>query len=173
MSLSQAEYRDPIIKKLIEMLESDGPTELVNKYIYGDVLAPPKSQLPVVSVAKDGINVASDGTMQDRHTIPIVMAVIVDWTRDLNESFDLTRGTNQLWEYFEKRNANYSVAEKTLIYALRKNQKLDNNLFISINDDGLNADYGLGIEKRGSNIFSVEGIIRFNLELTQQKPNLY
>lgn len=173
MSLSTAEERDPIIEKLIEMLEANGPTALVNKYIQGDVLAPPKSELPIVSIAKDGTNVRSDGTMQDVHTISIVLAVIEDWTKDLNESFDLTRGTNALWRYFEKRNANYSVAEKTLIYALRANQKLDNNLFISINDNGLEADYGLGIEKRGSNIFSVEGIIRFNIELTQQKPNLY
>lgn len=173
MSLSNAEYRDSIVKKLIDMLEADGPSELVNKYIYGDVLAPPKSELPIVSIAKDGLQIVSDGTMQDRHVLSIVMAVIVDWTADLNTSFDLTRGTNKLYELFEGRDSEYRIKANTLSYALRKNQKLDNNLFISVNDNGLNVDYGLGIEKRGSNIFSVEGIARFNLELTQKKPNLY
>ncbi len=168
-----AEYRDPILKALIDMLEADGPPELVGHYVYGDVLAQPKSELPVVSVARDGTTILSDGTMQDRHVQPIVIAVIYDWTRDLNESYDLTRGTNKLYEYIEARDPDYKLKTTTLAYALRKNQKLADNLFISINDNGLQIDYGLGVEKRGTNIFSVEGILRFNVESTQQKPNLY
>ena len=167
------EYRDPILEALIVMLEAEGPTELQTHYVYGDVLAPAKTMLPVVSVAREGTTIKSDGTMQDVHVTPIVMAVIYDWTTDLDQSFDLTRGTTALYRLIEERNADYSVKIGSLAYALRKNQKLDDNLFISINDDGLRIDYGLGWEKRGSNIFSVEGILRFNLELTQQKPNLY
>ena len=168
-----AEYRDPILKALIDMLEADGPADLVGHYVYGDVLAQPKSDLPVVSVARDGTTILSDGTMQDRHVQPIVVSVIYDWTRDLNESFDLTRGTNKLYEYIEARDDTFTLKTKTLAYALRKNQKLGDNLFISINDNGLLVDYGLGIEKRGANIFSVEGILRFNIESTQPKAHLY
>ncbi len=171
--MSLSEYRDPILKALIDMLEADGPADLVNHYIYGDTLAPPKEALPIVSVARDGTRILSDGTMQDRHVTAIVMAVIVDYTADLNTSFDLTRGTQKLYEYIEARDTSRNLKTKTLAYALRKNQKLGDNLFISVNDDGLLIDYGLGIEKRGSNIFSVEGILRFNVESTQQKPNLY
>lgn len=167
------EYRDPILKALIDKLEAEGPPELVGHYIYGDTLAPNKSDLPVVSVARDGTNVVSDGTMLDRHVQPIVIALIVDWTVDLDQSFDLTRGTNKLYRLVEERNADFSLKEKTLAYVLRKNQKLADNLFISIRDTGLMIDYGLGVEKRGDNIFSAEGIIRFNIESTQQKPGLY
>lgn len=167
------EYRDPILKTLIDMLEADGPADLVGHYIYGDTLAQPKELLPVVSVARDATTVLSDGTMQDRHVQPIVIAIIYDWTRDLNESYDLTKGTNKLYEYIEARDNEFKLKVKTMAYALRKNQKLGDNLFISINDNGLQIDYGLGVEKRGTNIFSVEGIIRFNVESTQQKPNLY
>lgn len=167
------EYRDPILKALIDMLESDGPSELRGHYIYGDTLAPPKSSLPVVSVARNNTNIRSDGTMQDRHIQPITIAIIYDWTRDLDQSFDLTRGSNALYRLVEERDTDFSIKAGSLAYALRKNQKLGDNLFISINDEGLDIDYGLGVEKRGSNIFSVEGIIRFNLESTQQKPNLY
>lgn len=170
---SLSEYRDPILKALIDMLEADGPSELVGHYIYGDTLAPAKSALPIVSVARDGTRIVSDGTMLDRHITSIVMAVIVDYTTDLNTSFDLSRGTSQLYEFIEARDTNRDLKTKTLSYALRKNQKLGENLFISILDDGLLVDYGLGIEKRGSNIFSVEGILRFNVESTQRKPNLY
>jgi hypothetical protein len=170
---SLSEYRDPILKAIIDMLEADGPRELVGHYIYGDTLAPAKSALPVVSVARDGTRILSDGTMQDRHVTSIVMAVIVDYTTDLNTSFDLSRGTSQLYELIEARDENRDLKTNTLSFALRKNQKLNENLFISILDDGLMIDYGLGIEKRGSNIFSVEGILRFNVESTQKKPNLY
>lgn len=171
--MSLSEYRDPILKAVIDMLESEGPAKLVNHYIYGDTLAPAKSALPVVSVARDGTRILSDGTMQDRHVTSIVMAVIVDYTTDLNTSFDLSRGTSELYELIEARDTNRDLKANTLAYALRKNQKLGDNLFISVNDDGLLIDYGLGIEKRGSNIFSVEGILRFNVESTQRKPNLY
>lgn len=167
------EYRDPILEALIVMLEAEGPEELVGHYIYGDVLAPAKSMLPVVSVARQGTNIQSDGTMQDVHVTEIVVAVIYDWTTDLDQSFDLVRGSTALYKLIEERNADYSVKDNTLVYALRDNQKLDDNLFISIRDGGLSVDYGLGWEKRGDNIFSVEGILRFNVELTQPKPNLY
>lgn len=171
--MALVEYRDPILKELIGMLEAEGPEELVGHYQYGDVLAPAKTLLPVVSVARDGTTVRSDGTMQDVHVTSIVMAVIYDWTIDLNQSFDLTRGTNALYRLIEERNTDYSVKTGTLSYALRKNQKLADNLYISIRDEGLRIDYGLGFEKRGANIFSVEGILRFNIELTQKKPGLY
>lgn len=167
------EYKDPILKELIDMLEAEGPEELVGHYIYGDVLMPAKTMLPCVSVARQGTVIQSDGTMQDVHVTSIVMAVIYDWTTDLDQSFDLIRGTTGLYKLVEERNADYSVKARTLSYALRDNQKLADNLFISIRDGGLMVDYGLGWEKRGDNIFSVEGILRFNIELTQPKPNLY
>ena len=75
--MSLSEYRDPILRAIIDMLEADGPRELVGHYIYGDTLAPPKSALPIVSVARDGTRVLSDGTMLDRHVTSIVMAVML------------------------------------------------------------------------------------------------
>jgi len=173
------EYRDPILKELIDMLEREGPEELKGHYVYGDVLAPNKSELPVVSIARDGTTIQSDGTMQDVHTTSIVMAIIYDWTTDLDQSFDLVRGSNGLYRLIEEREDDITsqeylaVKKGSLSYALRTNQKLADNLFISIRDGGLRIDYGLGWEKRGSNIFSVEGILRFNIELTQKKSNLY
>lgn len=173
------EYRDPILKEIITMLEAEGPEELVGHYVYGDTMAPAKDQLPIVSVARQDTVVRSDGSMQDVHITSIVMAVIVDWTDDLDQSFDVSTGTNKLYEFMEKReedpaSLNYLAAkEGTLTYAIRKNQKLADNLFISIRDDGLRIGYGIGWEKRGASIFSVEGVMRFNIELTQPKPEYY
>ena len=171
--MALSEYRDPILKAIIDMLELDGPEELKKHYVYGDTLAPPRSALPVISVARDGTRIVSDGSMQDRHITAIVMAIIVDYTTDFNTSFDLTKGTNKLYELVEARDTALKLKTKTIAYALRKNQKLGDNMFISVNDEGLAIDYGLGVEKRGANIFSVEAILRFNIENTQKKPNLY
>ncbi len=167
------EYRDPIIKALITMFEADGPAELIGHYYYGDTLAPNKSDLPVVAIARDGTQVVSDGTMLDRVVHSFTMSVIYDWTKDLDQSFDLVRGSTALYRLYQEMDDNFTIKQKTLIYALRKNQKLGDNLFISINDNGLLVDYGIGVEKRGDSIFSVEGIVRFNVESTQQKANLY
>lgn len=167
------EYRDPVLKKLIDMLEKDGPEELKGHYIYGDTLYPNQSDLPVVSVMRSATSVKSDGTMQDVHRSGIEMAIIIDATEDYDKSFDLTRGTTRLYELIELRNDDYSASEGTIVHALRSNQKLDDNLFISIRDDGLNVTYASGWEKRGHNIFSVEAILKFEIELTQPKPNLF
>ncbi len=165
--------RDPLLQAVIDMLEAQGPPELVGHYIQGDTMAPNRSALPVVSVARNGTTIASDGTMQDEHVTPIIIAIIIDWTQDLDQSYDLVRGTTTLYRLIEARNADFSLKERSMAYALRKNQKLADNLFISIKDSGLEIDYGLGVEKRGANIWSTEGIIRFNLNLTQKKPGLY
>lgn len=173
------EYRDPILEALITMLEEHGPQELKGRYIYGDTMAPPKEELPVVSVAREDTLVQSDSNMQDTHRTAIVMAVIVDWTEQLNQSYDLTTGTAKLYELMEMRETDknsplyFAVKPGTLVHAIRKNQKLADNLFISIRDDGLRVDYGLGWEKRGDNIFSTEGLLRFNIELSQPKPEYY
>lgn len=171
--MSLQEYRDPIIAKLITMFEADGPAELVGHYMYGDVLAPNKNDLPVVSIARDGTQIVSDGTMQDRVIHSFTMAVIYDWTQDLDQSFDLVRGSTALYRLFQEMDDNNTIKTGTLTYALRKNQNLGDNLFISINDSGVLVDYGLGFGKRGDSIYSVEGIVRFNVESCQQKANLY
>jgi len=167
------EYRDPILTALIEFLEENGPEELKGHYIQGDSLAPNKNDLPVVSVARQNTVVRSDGTMQDVHITSIFMAIIYDWTTDLDQSFDLVRGTTGLYRLMEERDDNFYAKPGTLVHALRDGQKLADNLFISVNDDGLRLDYGMGWEKRGDNIFSVEGVLRFNIELTQPKPEYY
>jgi hypothetical protein len=166
------EYRDPILQKLIDMFEEHGPEELKGHYIQGDVLYPNQSDLPVVSVMRDMTNAKSDGTMQDVHRSAIEIAIIVDATADYDMSFDLTRGTTTLYRLVEERDDTYAVKEGSMLHALRASQKLDNNLFISIKDDGVSIDYASGWEKRGHNIFSVEGILRFEIELTQPKPNM-
>lgn len=168
------EYRDPVIGKLIEMLEQYGPAELRGHYVYGDVLAPNKNDLPVVSISFDDTVIESDGTMQDTHTKSIYMAIIYDWTTDLDQSFDLSRGTTGLYKLIEQRDDSYRVVPNSIAYVLRKYQKLDDNVFIAINNDrSLRIDYALGTDKRGINIFSIEGILRFNIEVTQPKPQYY
>lgn len=167
------DYRDPILQKLIDVFEAEGPASLRGHYIQGDVLYTPRREMPLVSVAREETDISSDSTMTDNHVMPIVVELIIDWAADENRSFDLVRGTTQLYELIEGRSEDYRLKADTLSYVIRNNDKLDPNLFISIKSGSLRISYGRGWEKRGTNIFSVEGILRFDLEFTQPKPKYY
>lgn len=166
------EYVDPVVAKLIEKFNDEGPSELANKYYYGDVLLVPKEDLPIVTVAKDATRIGGVSNREDAHTIPLVINVIVDWTRDLDQSFNLQAGLQQLYKLCEERESDYTLKTETLAYVLRKYQKLDTNLWLAIGaDQTVDIDYGLGIERRGPNIFSVEAVIRLNAVLHIAKPS--
>lgn len=167
-----AEYRDSVITKLIEALEAAGPEELVGRYRYGDVLLPPKEELPICAVIKDNTVVSPASNMEDEHQMQLVLNILYDWSRDLSQSFDLTAGSNSLYDYIEGRDDSYQLKEKTLLRVLRSKVKLDNNLFLALGQNQrVEIDYGMGIEKRGSGIFSIEAMVRFTARLHIAKPS--
>ena len=97
------EYRDPIIDKLIEKLEAEGPDQLNGKYYNGDVLLVPKSELPICSIAKDTTQVGPASNMEDDHYMPMVLNVLYDYTSDLDQSSDLVAGVTGLYKMMEGR----------------------------------------------------------------------
>ncbi len=107
-------YKDPIIAKLIETFEPLGPSELVGKYYNGDVLLSPKSDMPLAYFAKDSTGVVSADNMEDQHLMPMVLNVIYDYTRDLNESYEIVAGASSLYEIMEGRNDDYSLKDNSL-----------------------------------------------------------
>lgn len=158
-----AKYTDPIVDKLIEKLDASGPVELRKKYFKGDVWIPPQSQLPICSIAKSGLVVTPASNTQDNHEMELVLNVIWKYTRELNSSFNLTSASNALYEVVEGRNADYTLKSDTILAILRDNQRLDDNLFLAVGrSQRIQVEYGLGIERRGRNIFSVEAVVRVN-----------
>lgn len=165
------EYRDPIIEKLIEKLNAEGPSMLNGKYEHGDTLRAPVEDLPKATISKDLTRMMPASNMEDDQFMPMVINVIYNATRDYTQSSDLQAGLTTLYGICEGRNSDYTLKEDTLAYVLRKYQKLDNNLFISIGqNEELSINYGMGIERRGPGIFSVEAVLRFNVRFIQMRP---
>lgn len=170
------EYKDPVIAKIIEVLKANGPSAIKSWY-YGDVLVVPKSELPVVSIAKASTQIMTADTGNDDHQMPMVLTVIYDYTRSLDRSFDLSGGTQDLYDIVEGRgddtNKPYKLNTDSIAYVLRNNINLDptNKLWLSVGqNEGLVINYGLGIERRGPGIFSIEANIRFTARLHQTRP---
>jgi hypothetical protein len=161
-----AEYKDPIIAKLIEKFEAEGPTELRGHYFHGDILLVPKREMPAVSIAKDETRIYPASNMEDEHYMPLVINVIYDWTKDLDQSSELAAGVTGLYKLVEERDSDYQLVSNSLAYVLRKYQTLDDDVWISVGpNEQLQINYGLGIERRGPGIFSVEAVIRCSVKI--------
>ncbi len=162
-------YYDPIIKKVIEMLEAGGPTKLHGRYMNGDVLLPNKSDLPICYITKDQVSAAPANTMEDEHLQLLVATVILDFTQDLNEASNIVAGVPDLWQMVEARDDDYQLLTDTLLYQLRNSQQLDDKMWIGVGSP-VQINYGMGIERRGPGIFSIEATIRFTVRLHLPRP---
>ena len=158
--MAQKVYRDPIIAKVIEKLNAEGPAELKNRYYFGDLIMPAKSIMPFCSVAIDTQAINSADSQEDLNAIPLVLTVVVATTKEI-KSFDLATASNKLYELFAARQeADYSLRPDSIAYVLRKYAQLDGKLFNSINDQPMSIDFGIGVGRRGPGIFSAEGSLR-------------
>jgi hypothetical protein len=173
-----SEYRDPIIQKIIDVLEPLGPSRLVGRYVNGDVLLPNESELPMCYIAKDTTVSQPADNMEDEHLQSIVATVIYSANESLNGLYDQVAGTPELYEMMEGRTDDYLLKHDTLLYFATKNQQLDDKLWIGVGNQsgGNNAvavNYGLGVNRRGPNIFSVEATMRFTVRLHLPNPEYY
>ena len=167
-------YKDPVIQKLIDALDEFGPAELKGKYHHGDVIVPAKSDLPMVTIARDRTRITQASDLEDDNIMPLVINVLYDYTQDLTNDFDVQAGLTSLWELMEKRNAtNYALEEQTIAHVLRSQQQLDTKLWLAVGPNQvLDIDYGLGVERRGPGIFSVESVVRISARVHSPRPGV-
>ena len=167
-------FRDPVIQKLIDTLNTEGPDELRGKYYNGDVLLAPKSELPICSIARDRTTVTQASNTEDDNVARLVINILYDWTRDLTDDYDLEAGVSSLYKLVEKRDpATYALLPGSIMYVLRANQQLDDKFWLAVGpSEVVEADYGLGIERRGPGIFSVEAVIRVGARIHTTHPGM-
>lgn len=159
-------YRDPIIKAVIDFLEPRADSRLKGHYYYGDVLLVPKNQLPICSVAIDLEAVTSTSSLEDESTVPLVINVLVDYNDQGGKDFDLQSGSNALYEILAARNDDFTFKDNSMLGLLRSPEGIqpaeNNRMYLGIGDTPITADFGIGVERRGAGIFSIEGVIRVN-----------
>lgn len=164
------QYKDPIIATVIAMLNASGPSELKNRYINGDVLLPNKSELPICYITKDQVLAQPANNMEDEHLQMLVATVILDITKDLNQAYNVVQGMPDLWRFCEERDpATYQLKPNSLLYLLRNSQQLKEKVWIGLGTP-VQINYGMGIERRGPGIFSIEATIRFTVRLHLPAP---
>jgi hypothetical protein len=165
-------YEDPIINKVIEVLNANGPSKLESRYINGDVLLPNKSDLPICYIAKDQVLAQPADNMEDEHLQLLVATVILDITDDLNEAYTAVQGVPELYKMVEARDEQYRLLSDTLLYQLRNSQQIDDKMWIGVGSP-VQVNYGMGVERRGPGIFSIEAVIRFTVRLHLPAPGYY
>lgn len=162
-------YRDPILDLLKTVLNDEGPAALKGRYYVGDPLIIGKAKMPAVFITRDKTRVNNDDVQDDMHIMPVVLNVVQDLTKDFNQAFDNLSSANTLYEWVEARNADMTLRSDSLLYVLRAHQEFANNLWIN-QAGGVEANYGVGIQKRGQGIYSVEAVIKLEIDLLQAQP---
>jgi len=171
-AIKDSQYKDPIIEAVINFLDGNASRD-IKTYYYGDVLLIPKTELPAISVAIDATRIAVDDTGTDKSTVPLVISVITDINDNPNRDFDVMAGTNSLYDIVIGRNDDFTFKDYSLAHLLRKNQDLaavtlpggdSVQVWLGTETDRepLDIDFGIGVERRGQGIWSVESTIRIN-----------
>jgi len=166
-------YQDPVLAKLVGLLNAEGPSELKNRYFFGDPLVVPRSQLPAVFITKDQTRIDEGSNAEDESRMVVVLNVVYDLTRDFNQAFNDINSANTLYDVVEGRNADYTLKPTSLAYILREHQALDqpHNLWIN-HDTPLEPEYGVTVNKRGEGVYTVEAVLRIMVVHQQLRPGM-
>lgn len=162
-----AAYRDPVIGKLIAVLNSEGPAMLKGRYFYGDPLTlPPRSALPACFISRDNTTIGNATNAEDESNMVMILTVAMDSTVNFT-NFDSIGAANNLYDVLEGRNADYTLKSTSITYVLRKHKVLDTKLWINLRNP-LTVDYG--INQRPPGTYSIEGNIKFQVTHHQLRP---
>lgn len=164
-------YRDSVIGKVIQFFNTNGPAQLKGRYVEGDVLLPAKSDMPLCYLARDETRIVPANNMEDEHQIDLVANVIYDMTDDFNQSADLVAGVTSLYEIMEARKSDYTLKPDTLLYQVRLQEQVEPKFWIGVGNPVV-VSYGIGVERRGPGIFSVEAVMRFTVRLHLPRAGL-
>ena len=164
-------YNDPILKKIVEILNLYGPVKFKNRWTTGDALSIPKEALPrgFVAYSSENISDIAAGTLRDN--AEIVISVAVDATKEFSSPTTRADSHEQVVEAIAGKNSDYSFKSDSVVGCLRAHQDLDveQNLYIEVGSE-TTIEYGLGLEKRGPGVVTAEGVLRFRITHDQNKP---
>lgn len=164
-------YIDPIIAKLIEVFNAEGPTDLKNHYSPQDPGSlPPRSVLPWCFISYDPQGrVTGASNAEDESNFKLTINLVDNQTQDYGQAFNAESG-NKLLDYMMGRNSDYTFKPTSLLFILRKHQALDTKVWINLRDP-IEVDGGVSYGKRGIDTFAREGIIRITVTHHQFRPS--
>ena len=166
-----AQYTDPILKLIKDILDKEGPALLRGRYGYGDPGVISKSQLtkPIAFLSFDtdyAIHDSAGGEIESN--MPVSLCVVVDMTRDFNQGTD-ARSHSELVDLVAGRNADMTLKRNSIIGALRANQDPGDRVWI---DAGERTVIEFDAVPRDKGIVTAEAIVRFTVKHSQFRPDL-
>ena len=165
-------YEDPILRRIVNLMNQYGPKKLRGRWSIGDSLAVPKGLLPHAFVAYDAENISDIAAGELRVNAIVTISVAVDMTREINTPTDRSDAHEQVVEFISAKDTNsYQLKPDSILGALRAHQDLDlaRNVYIEVGSE-TTIEYGVGLEKRGPGIVTAEGVITFQITHDQVKP---
>lgn len=165
-------YKDPVLQKIIDLMEAHGPAELKGRWGIGESMNLSAGSLPQAFVSYDTVQItdASSGTIEFSNNV--VITVVVDMKGEFQSPVSNVESHNQVIELIARRDEDLKIRTDSIVGCLREHQDVTPNLWI---DDGMPTmiDYGIGIEKRGPGIVTAEASVHFVVTNEQRKPEFY
>lgn len=165
-----AKYKDPVLERVKEWMNEHGPKELRGRYGVGDPGVVNKAQLarPMAFISYEDQSFAMSASHELGSTMPIVIDVVHDMTKDFGQGLDATSHL-AVTELACGRNADFSVGEDSIVGVLRNHQDLSKTedslqLFVDLaTTTTVEFDY----QNRDKGLVTAEARVRFALTTEQ------
>lgn len=159
-------YKDPILVRIREVLEKDGPRELVGRYSFGDPGAVNKSDVeqPRCFISYDTQSVQDSATGMIQTVSNIIVNVVYDMTRDHGQGMD-NYSHMSVVELVTGRTDDFALRTDSIVGALRKNQDMsdDDDMRQLYIDVGTPTEVEFDALPRNHGLVTAEGIVHFTV----------
>lgn len=162
-------YKDPIIKKYMELIEGIVGVGFFKKMYYGDPIRIPISNLPALIISKDETRLDPITNTEDQHLMALTLTVVTDIRSDINDDKAIAPGTSSLYNIIEGREeSTLKLKTKSILHILRNNLDVDVSLGLRTDLGSITrADYGMTVGKRELESWSIEAQVEFIAQFTQ------
>lgn len=171
MAVKNGKYSDPILLKIIEVLERDGPEELIGRYGTSDPGVINKGELskPMVFVTFEHQDVEDYAAGELQSTMPVLINVVCDMTRDFGQGLNASAHMKATGLAIGRDPVTFAISDNSIVGALRKNQQLAPNLSIDI---GAVTKVEPDAVNRSKGLVTSEMLIRTTITHEQLTPEL-
>lgn len=161
-------YKDPILKKYMDLIKGIVGNDFFKSYFYGDPIQIPTSNLPALVISKNSTKIGNITNREDEHAIALTITVVTDIRNDINDDNSIAPGVASLYDIIEGREDNLKLKVKSILHILRNNIDVDLSLGLRTDLGSItNADYGMTVGKRQPEAWSVEAQVEFIASFTQ------
>lgn len=163
-------YKDAILERVKEVLNTHGSTELKGRYGIGDPGVVNKSQLskPMAFISYEEQSLDMDASHEMESTLPVVIDIVCDMTRDFGQGLD-AKGHQRVISLACGRNDDFSIREDSVSGVFMHHQDLTKNgdpmqLFV---DPATPIQVELDYQTRDKGLVTAEAIVHLTLKTNQ------